>query len=636
MAIDLNQPDEGVLGGSLLGIRQDKGKSFEDGNAMRESLKVQLDRRRLQLDLDRQSWRPNWMDLGGHFLPFRGRFLIDGNDTNKGWRRNYGIINETPLIAARTAAAGLLAGVTSPSRPWLRLAVKKALMNEPGVKEWLFETTEAMLDIFAKSNLYNSLEMCYREFVVFGILALLLEDDDETVINTQSFTIMSYYIANNKRRKVDTFLRDFQWTVRQVVTRFGNYDYKMDDDRFWENITARTRAMWVDRQYDQWLYLVHALIPNDTRKKGANGKHAVTKDGMPFRSVYYERGTEPRKILEDSAEDKKLLRQGGYREFPVMVARLYTNSEDAWGRGFAMDALGSARALQTQEKRLALAIDKLVDPPMRADPRLRNQRTSTLPGDVTFIDNEQGKVGFEPLYQTKPEVDALRANIQTLEQKINTIMFADIFAHFIQDQPGDSKQPVTAEQIQAENQEKLLMLGPVLEQLNDELLNPLVRRTFAIMQRRGLISKPPEALKGADITVDYISILHQAQKSLATGAIDQLLTFVGRVGQVEAAGAQAPSMDVIDFDDMINEYADAVGTAPSITRDEDAVKQIRDQRAQAQQQAQQAAQAQQATEAAPKVASAVSSLGSTPVGGAGGGTALDAILGGITGNGPMH
>ena len=75
----------------------------------------------------------------------------------------------------------------------------------------------------------------------------------------------------------------------------------------------------------------------------------------------------------------------GFRNFPVFSARWYTNSEDAWGRGWAMDALGDARALQLQQRRKAQAIDKLVDPPMVADAALRNQRTSMLAGDVTFI-----------------------------------------------------------------------------------------------------------------------------------------------------------------------------------------------------------------------------------------------------------
>lgn len=618
MGPDLNIPDEGLLGGNQRGKGRKGKRSFMDD----ETLKVRLDRRALALDQDRQTWRANWVDLANNFLPFRGRWLADASDTNKGWRRNYAIVNETPLLAIRTLGSGLLAGVTSPSRPWLRLSVPAEFMNEPGVKQWLYEHSEKMLDIFAKSNLYNSLVMCYQEFGVFGTLALIVDEDDETVINTQSFTIGSYYIGQNKRRKVDVFYRDYEWTVRQVVERFVTGP--IEDDASWANISLKTRALWDQRQYETFIKIRHCIEPNTDRMIARNGKFASDAAGMAFRSVYYERGGDPDRILEDSG---KVLRNGGYRENPVLVARWQTNSEDVWGRGPAMDALGSARELQYQEKQLRLAIEKLVSPPMRADPRLRNQRTSLLAGDVTYVDQEQGKVGFEPVYEIRPDVSALRENIQRLEQRINALCYQEIFQLFISERPDEGKQPVTAEQIAAEKEEKLLMLGPVLEQLNDELLNPLVRRTWGIMRRRGLVAPPPPALQGAEITVEYISILHQAQRAVSTGTIEQAVNFVARIAEIQAQAAEAHPeiLDMVDLDKTVEEYFDKLGAPPMMLRDEDQVAEIRQQRAQAAQQQAQAAQAQQAAEAAPKVAQAASHLGNTPVNG-GQSTALDTLL----------
>ena len=52
----------------------------------------------------------------------------------------------------------------------------------------------------------------------------------------------------------------------------------------------------------------------------------------------------------------------------------------------------------------------------------------------------------------------------------------------------------TAEEIRAKSDEKMLQLGPVLERLHDELLDPLIDRTFDIMLRRGLLPPIPKAL----------------------------------------------------------------------------------------------------------------------------------------------
>ena len=154
-----------------------------------------------------------------------------------------------------------------------------------------------------------------------------------------------------------------------------------------------------------------------------------------------------RKYTYLKEEDKKILRVAGFRDFPVFCARWYTNSEDAWGRGWAMDALGDARALQLQQKRKAQAIDKLVDPPMVADANMRNQRTSMLSGDVTFIAPESGSVGFKPAYEVKPEVQALLEDIKETQERIKSLGYADIFAMFIDAEK--TGQPITAAEVNA-------------------------------------------------------------------------------------------------------------------------------------------------------------------------------------------
>jgi hypothetical protein len=348
---------------------------------------------------------------------------------------------------------------------------------------------------------------------------------------------------------------------------------------------------------------------------------------MRFRSVYYERGGDPDKVLEDSGkksqeqldEDKKLLRVGGFRDFPVLCARWYTNSEDVWARGPAMDALGDARALQLQQRRKAQAIDKLVDPPMVAHPSLRNQRTGMLSGDVTFVAPEsQGQVGFQPAYEIKPDLTGIGADIKETQDRINELMFAKIFAMFIQaEQTG---KPITAAEVNARQQEKLLMLGPVLEQLN-AMFDQLHQWLFAQGFQHGKYPPIPPALKGATIRVQYVSILAQAINSVTAGAISSFTGFVGQIAQVTAQAAQNPAMDKVNFDNMIEEQGKALGVPPSVIRGDADVKQIRDVRQQQQEQAAQQQQQQHQADVMAQHASTAQTLSQTPVGQ--GGNALD-------------
>jgi Bacteriophage head to tail connecting protein len=629
MTVSLNAPDEGVLGGGMTSSRTGKVGPRD------EPLKVSLERRKVMLDIDRKSWWANWMDLIAHFRPYRGRlFTQDGSDTNKGWRRNFAIVNSTPLQCINTVSAGLLAGTTSPSRPWFLYELKnKTLMEAAGVKEWLDLATEKGRDILGESNFYNAASECYGEYPVVGIMAMGREWGlTDELPHFQPFTIGSYYIANDKNRRVNVFFRDFTWTVWQIVEKFAIGD--LETEGAWRNISDVVKAAWFNRQYEQQIYCVHAVYENPDRMKGSDGEFKANASGMRFRSVYYERGSDPQKILEDSDDAKKTLRIGGFRDFPVFVARWYTNSEDAWGRGPAMDALGDARSLMLQEKREAQAIDKLIDPPMIANPALRNQYHSTLPGDTTFVAPDANSVGFRPVFENfKPDLEAVSRKIAVIEGRIKEVTGANIFTLFI-DQ-DEQKQPVTAAEINAKQQEKLLMLGPVLENETYDFLNPLHQWLFPEMLRRGLLPPPPPALRGQKVNVKYVSILAQSINAVTFGSLQQFSQFVGQVAQISAQGAQNPALDAVDFDDMIREAAKATGIPATVVRDQDEIEQIRQQRAQAQQaQQQQEAQAAQA-QTMNQHAQTAQTMSQTPAPGGGSGSLLDNLAQSV-GAGAVH
>src|SRR5690606_2818780 len=147
------------------------------------------------------------------------------------------------------------------------------------------------------------------------------------------------------------------------------------------------------------------------------------------------------------------------------------------------------------------------------------------------------------------------------------------------------QQPAPAREIQERHEEKLLMLGPVLERQNDDLLDPLIDRAFAIMARRGLLPPPPPELQGVELRVEYVSILAQAQKMVGTSSLQRLTEYVGGLATIDPQ-----VLDKFDRDQAVDEYADMLGVPPKVVRSDEDVLQIRQQRAR-QQQAQQAAMA---------------------------------------------
>ena len=498
---------------------------------------------------ERSTYFGHWEELSEFIMPRRGRFLT--SKSNDGSKKNNKIIDSTGSMAVRTLSAGMMSGITSPARPWFRLATpESALMEQSDVKQWLFSVEKTMRDIFSRSNLYNSLQTVYEELAVFGTGAMLISEDFDDVIRCYPFTVGEYGIAQSHRLQVDTFYREFNMTVAQVVEQFG-----MD------KCSDAVQTMFKSGQLDKWVEILHVIEPNSVREY--NKKDNLN---MPYHSCYVEKA---------SKNERKLL-ESGYEEFPVLAPRWHVTGVDIYGRSPGMDVLGDVKALQIEQKRKAQGIDKMVNPPLQAPSSLRGQSASVLPGGVTYVDTMQGtQGGFRPTYEVNPRLGELQQDIQETQYRIQQGFYSDLFQMMM----NSDRRQITAREIDERHEEKLLMLGPVLERLHTELLNPLIDRTFNIMARNELLPPAPEELAGVTLKVEYISVMAQAQKAIGTGAIERLAGFVGNM-----AAAKPEVLDKFDADQSVDEYAEMLGVPPKIVVPDDIVQRVREERAQMQQQ----------------------------------------------------
>lgn len=541
---------------------------------MAQSLRDKLDGRFQALKTERaRGWESNWRELAEYIEPRTGRWCL--SDANNGERRDQKIINASATYAARALEAGMMSGITSPSRKWFNLATPDPDLMEYGpVKVWLHQVSMAMNELFARSNLYNVLPTIYGENGIFGTACMAAMPDQQDLVRFYPFTVGSYYIANSARLQVDTVYREFRMTARQMAQQFGQ-----------EALSQTVRGM-LDSKGDSWIDVCHAIEPNDDRVSGR-----MDNKNMPYRSVYFEK----------NGDRDKVLRQSGFRDFPAMAPRWKLNGEDVYGTGPGSIAIGDTKALQLMERRKAEMVEKGVRPPMIAPESLRNQKASIVPGDITYVNVQQGMQGFVPALTVDPGwLTGIRGEIQAAEDKINTAFFVDLFLMVSQ---MDSVR--TATEIAVRKEEKMLMLGPVLERLNDELLDPLIDRTFGLMLEqsapiwaglmpgRPALPPPPKELAGMDLRVEYTSILAQAQKALGVSSIERAVGFAGNL-----AGMNPEVLDKLDMDQTLDEYAAMIGVPPTMLRSDDQIAQIRQQRAEAQAQQAQAEQLSQSIQGA--------------------------------------
>lgn len=557
---------------------------------MAETIKEQLLKQVALLNNDRSSFEPHWRDLSDFINPRGSRFLV--TDVNRNDRRNTKTVDPTATLANRTLSSGMMSGITSPARPWFKLATPDPDMMDYGpVKLWLEAVQRRMNEVYNKSNLYQSLPLLYSSLGTYSTGAMAVLEDDEDVIRTMMFPIGSYYLANSARGSVDTCYRKFTMTVRQLVMEFGM-----------SNVSTSVKGLWESGSYETWIEVIHAVYPNIDRDTGK-----LDSKNKRVKSVYFEVG----------GDNDKLLRESGFDEFPIMAPRWEVNGEDVYGSSCpGMIALGQVKALQLEQKRKSQLIDKATNPPMVGPTSLKNQRVSLLPGDITYIDQMTGQDGLKPAYLVNPNTADLLADIQDTRQMINSAYFVDLFMML----QNINTRSMPVEAVIEMKEEKLLMLGPVLERLNDECLNPLIDRTFSIMARKNLLPPPPDVLQGMPLKIEYISVMAQAQKSIGLSSLSSTVGFIGQLAQVKPE-----ALDKLDTDQAIDAFAEMSGVSPTVIVPQEQVNQIREERAQQQKQQQAMAMGMAAAQGAktlseaqtadPSVLTAISGAVGAPAGG---------------------
>lgn len=539
---------------------------------------MSLEKLRAQLELDRASFLSHWRELGENILPRRPRFTL--SEGNRGDRRNQKIIDSTAVFAARTLASGMTSGITSPARPWFKLTTQDPdLAESGGVKAWLHQVQTRMNTVFSRSNLYEILPASYADMGVFGTAVVFAEEDFDSVVRFYSIPLGTHYLADDHRGKLGIFMREFRMTVRQLVEKFGE-----------ENLSQMSKAALAAGMGETWVDVCHVVQGNkDADQSKLGGRY------KKYSSIYYERAVNGKNLPTD---EKALLRESGYDYFPVFALRWERTGEDVYGTNCpGMVALGDIKGLQILQKNKAKAIEKLINPPMIAPPEMRTERLSILPGDVSYSGNTNAQA-IRPAHEVNFRFEPILEDIRSHQERIRQAFYADLFLMLSQD---DRAQRATATEINERREEKLLALGPVLEQLNQDLLDPLVDLVFDLMDKQGLIPTAPQELQGVPLRVEYISIMAQAQKLVSVSGIERFQQFL--LAQMQA---DPSALDVVNTAELVSQYGDITSVPPGVIRPKEEVDAIQAEKAKAQ-------QAKAMAEQIPAAAGAANQLANAPM-----------------------
>ena len=526
-------------------------------------------KRKTALWNERSSWISHYREISDYILPRSGRFFEQ--DRNRGEKKHNNIYDSTGTRALRVLAAGMMSGMTSPARPWFRLAIADSdLMEYDPVKLWLNENAKIMREIFARSNTYRALHMIYEELGAYGTAASFMRPDFNDVLRHYTMTAGEYAISSSARGEIDTMYREVPMTVAQVVQEFGL-----------DKVSKAVKDQYERNNLDQWITVMHAIEPRKENERDIGKRDAKN---MPFKSGYFE--------LAGNGDE--MLSEGGYNFFPVLVPRWSVSGGDIYGNSPAMEALGDIRQLQHEQLRKAQGIDYQTKPPLQMPVTMKGSEHDSLPGGISWYDPSSPNGGVKTQFEVNLNLQHLLADIQDVRERINGTFYADLFMMMA----NDTRSGITATEVAERHEEKLLMLGPVLERLHNEMLSPMIENTFQMMVEAGIVPTPPKELQGMDLNIEFVSTLAQAQRAIGVGSIDRLLGTVGNMAQLKPE-----VLDKLNADQIVDTYADMLGVDPNLIIGDENVAIVRQQRMEQQQQQQAAQQSMMMADMATKVGS---------------------------------
>lgn len=473
---------------------------------------------------DRANFDNQFEQIARYVLPRMGGF---NTTTVKGARKDEFIYDSTAPLALPSFAAAIESLVIPRTQKYHGYKPSDpALLNNLGVMTYLERLRDLTfrLRYSARSNFASQASEVFLSLGAFGTGALLIEDGLSRGIMYRSIPLSQLWLVEDAWGFIVGFYWRYTLTVRQAIGKFG--------DALPETVT-KYRETEPEREFE---FLFH-VCENDNRKHGNVGP-----EGMKFRSY------------DIVIEGKTLLREGGFRTFPLAVSRYTVAPGEVYGRSPAWDALADIKTLNEMAK-TSLRYGQLVtDPPwLTADVDAMSPFSMRAGAINAGYMNERGEVLAK---SAAPQGDP-RFSLELQDQRrqaINRSFLVTLFQILVE------TPEMTATEAMLRAQEKGALLAPTMGRQQSEFLGTIITRELDIMSTSGVIDDAlgpmPEELDqaGGVLDIEYDSPLTRAQRSEEGVGVLRTLETVGTIAQFDES-----VLEEINYKRSLKVVADANG-----------------------------------------------------------------------------
>lgn len=488
-----------------------------------------------KLRSERAALETVWLDCYSHTFPIRASGLsghVFSADQSK--NRVADLLTTEGTRGTRDIASIIVGGMTPANARWFDLVIDDVDNDEA---EALQRASEIIFKKIHSSNYDSEAVESMIDNVVAGQSATYITDnEDGTGYSFEQWNLADVFVSSTRRDGViDTIYHCYSMTAEQAVTEFGN------------EVSAKIQSDAAKKPNTIYKF-IHYIAPRTDYVPGS----PFQRD-MPFLSYHID------------VDNKKIIRESGYHEFPVCFPRWQRQRESAYGVGLVYDALPAIKELNELKRLEKLGLSVAAAGMWIAqDDGVLNPDMITIEGGGIVL--AASTEHFKPL-SSSSNFNVTFSQEDRLQNEIRATLMAD------QLPPIDSGVR-TATEFHVRLQYLRQLLGPVFGRLNSEWLQVLVLRCFGIAFRNGWIELP-ETLSERAYNIKYLSPLAQAQRESQIAAIER---FIGQVGGVMQIAPSA--VDNIDTDEAVRQLAEKQNIV-DIIRNPQEVKKLREERARA-------------------------------------------------------
>lgn len=465
------------------------------------------------------------------------------------------------------------------------------------IKGWFEYVNAQMYSVMdnTRAGLQTALDEYMLDQGAYGISGIYVEEvdhDNNVPVRYKAWNIKTMWVDEGPDGTIDTIFSEIKLTIRNAVKIYGL-----------DNLPEKAKKEYDNGNLEEKITILHVIEPRLERNKDKAG----VKD-MPIASIHID------------PVSKKIIKESGLEEMTIFVGRFSKVPGEVYGRSAAMIAMPDILELNAVKEAIGIATEKQLDPPLAVydDGSLGGGNVDTSAGAISVF-SVTGRINagkpIEPLY-TVGELQSSYNYIETLKETINNTFYLDRLLDF------NNEQRMTLGEAQLRNALRGQSLGAFYARQENEVITPMINRTFNILLKRGrfgVIQGSKEEAKllaegkepvyipeeivakmfaGDDIyELTYLSPAKRTMQSEELRGIMETANFA-----VGVAPVAVEIMDNIDVDKLLERVAKLSGAPVDLLRDATTIKQIRDTRAKQQQEIAQMEHARQQSEIGRNVA----------------------------------